>query len=140
MNIVPFQASHLYDLSLQESQLGFSNYFDEKYGAALRRGGPCFSGFDGDQMIGCAGIIHQWDNRAIAWALLSQDCGKCFVKIHKAVRNFLDMADYNRIEAYVDADFEQGHRWVEMLKFEQEGLMRQFNPDGRDAYMYARLK
>lgn len=141
MHIVPFQPIHLHNLVLQPSQISFSQYFDEKYGPALRDGGPCFTGLDDDgNVVGCSGVIKQWDNRAIAWALLADWSGKHFVKVHKAVKRFLDMTEFDRIEAFVDAEFEQGHRWVKMLGFEREGYMRKFNPDGRDAVLYARIR
>lgn len=141
MHIIPFQPAHLEHIMLQPAQVGFSQYFDPQYGPALRDGGPCFTGLDDDgNVVGCSGVIKQWDNRAIAWALLSDWSGKHFFKIHKAVKRFLDMTEFPRIEAFVDADFEQGHRWVEMLGFEREGYMRQFTPAGKDAVLYARLK
>lgn len=140
MMIVPFVPTHLESLVLQPSQVGFTKYFDAAYGPALQSGGPCFTGVEGDEVIGCAGVIRQWDNRAIAWALLSGVSGRSFPRIHKAVSRFLDSTEFRRIEAFVDAEFEQGHRWVQMLGFEREGYMRAFNPDGRDAVLYARVR
>jgi RimJ/RimL family protein N-acetyltransferase len=140
MHIVPFQPQHLEVMVLQPSQKGFSDYFDPQYGAALMNGGPCFTALNNDEVLGCSGVIKQWDNRAIAWALISEFSGKNFVGIHRAVSRFLDLSEFNRIEAFVDADFEQGHRWIQMLGFEREGYMRQFSPDGRDSVLYARLK
>lgn len=140
MHIVPFQPRHLELLILQPSQAAFSDYFDPKYGPALVDGGPCFTAMDGDEILACSGVIKQWDNRAIAWALISQHAGKQFVRIHKAVNRFLESTEFRRIEAFVDADFEQGHRWIQMLGFEREGYMREFTPIGNDAVLYARLK
>lgn len=31
-------------------------------------------------------------------------------------------------------------KWIEMLGFEREGLMRKFGPEGDDYYLYARVK
>jgi RimJ/RimL family protein N-acetyltransferase len=141
MKIVPFHPQHLEALILQPSQSLLAGYFKEGYGDALVKGGPSFTGVDDDgNVVGCSGVVEQWENRAIAWALLSDWSGKHFVKIHKAVKRFLDSTDYRRIEAFVDAEFEQGHRWVNMLGFEREGYMRSFNPDGRDAVLYARIR
>jgi len=141
MKIVPFHPQHLEALILQPSQSLLAGYFKEGYGEALVKSGPSFTGVDDDgNVVGCSGVVEQWENRAIAWALLSDWSGKHFVKIHKAVKRFLDSTDYRRIEAFVDAEFEQGHRWVNMLGFEREGYMRAFNPDGRDAVLYARIR
>jgi len=140
MRVVPFDPSHLEILELQESQQLFRKFFDKNYGPALQASGPCFTAIDDGQVLICAGAARQWDNRAIAWSLISAHAGRQFVRIHKAVTRFLETTDFNRIEAFVDADFEQAHRWIEMLGFQREGYMRQFTPDGRDSFLYARLK
>jgi RimJ/RimL family protein N-acetyltransferase len=140
MHIEPFQSRHLEILVLQPSQAAVSVFFDDEYGPALKAAGPCFTAMDGDEVLACAGVVKQWDNRAIAWGLISEYAGKQFVRIHKAVKRFLDTTDFNRVEAFVDADFEAGHRWIQMLGFEREGYMRAFSPLGKDCILYARIK
>lgn len=140
MNVVPFEPEHLETLMLQPSQAHFYNFFDPAYGQALVESGPCFTGIHNGEIIACSGVIKQWDNRAIAWALISENAGRQFVRIHKAVKRFLDTTDFNRVEAFVDAGFEEGHRWIQMLGFQREGYMREFSPNGSDAVLYARIK
>ena len=91
-------------------------------------------------IMGIAGVEPQWENRATAFALLSDDSGTHFPAIHSAVVEFLDNAPYRRIEATVDVGFKQGHRWIKMLGFELEGYMRAYRPDGADMLLYARIK
>jgi len=140
MHIVPFQPKHLELMVLQPAQTAFSNYFDPAYGDALQKSGQCFTAIEDNHVYGCAGVIKQWDNRAIAWALLSAYAGRQFIRIHRAVQRFLDTTDFRRIEAFVDADFQEGHRWIQMLGFEREGYMKAFSPNGNDAVLYARIK
>ena len=140
MRVVPFEPLHLELLELQQSQQLFRNFFDRSYGPALQAAGPCYSVVDAGDVLLCAGLVKQWSNRAVAWSLISEHAGRQFVRIHKSVRRFLDSADFNRVEAYVDADFQQGHRWIEMLGFQREGYMRQFTPDGKDSILYSRVK
>jgi hypothetical protein len=140
MHIVPFQPKHFEIMVLQPSQKVFSDFFDPSYGPALEAGGPCFTAIDGENVLACSGVIKQWDNRAIAWALISEFAGKNFVRIHKAVNRFLESTEFKRVEAFVDADFEQGHRWIQMLGFVPEGYMKCFTPAGKDAVLYARIK
>jgi RimJ/RimL family protein N-acetyltransferase len=94
---------------------------------------------DGD-VIAFAGIEPQWQNRAVAFALLSESAGAHFPAIHRAVLRFLNWAPYRRIEATVDVGFTQGHRWIKMLGFEVEGYMRAYRPDGADMLLYARVR
>jgi RimJ/RimL family protein N-acetyltransferase len=91
-------------------------------------------------VIAFAGIEPQWQNRATAFALLSESAGSHFPAIHKAVLRFLNWAPYRRIEATVDVGFTQGHRWIKMLGFEVEGYMRAYRPDGADMLLYARVR
>lgn len=140
MDVVPFEVEHLETIMLQPAQQHFFSYFDPAYSHALKLSGPAFTGIHEGRVLGCAGLVKQWENRAIAWALLSGDIGNEFVRIHRAVHRFLELTSFDRVEAHVDADFEQGHRWIHMLGFKQEGYMKQFNPNGGDAVLYARLK
>jgi len=140
MDVVPFEVEHLETIMLQPAQQHFFSYFDPAYGEALKLSGPAFTGIHEGRVLGCAGLVKQWENRAIAWSLLSSDIGNEFVRIHKAVYRFLELTDFDRVEAHVDANFDQGHRWIRMLGFEKEGYMKRFNPNGGDAVLYARLK
>jgi hypothetical protein len=143
MNIVYFRPEHLKRLSLQNAQQYFGQQLtDPDYGRVLLDAGPCFTGMRGDEVIICAGVFEVWENRAMAWALLSKNAAANMLAIHKAVRGYLLQAPYRRIEATVDAGFEDGRRWAEMLGFVQETPepMRAFLPNGGDCYLYARVK
>jgi hypothetical protein len=51
----------------------------------------------------------------------------------------MELHPYKRIETSVATDFEQGHRWAQMLGFKNEGTMRCFTPQGMDCDLYARI-
>lgn len=96
--------------------------------------------FDHDgEILGVAVIAPQWDNRAMALVLLAQSAGEHFHKIHRAVHRFLSTCGIRRVEATVDVNFDEGDRWMRMLGFEFEGLMRAYRPDGADMKLYARI-
>jgi ribosomal protein S18 acetylase RimI-like enzyme len=140
MHIEPFEPKHLESLILQPSQTVFSSFFDTEYGKSLQDAGPCFTAIEDGQVLCCSGVVNQWHNRGIAWALMSDHVGGKFVRIHKAVKRFLESTDLVRIEAYVDADFDAGHRWIQMLGFEREGYAKKYSPQGKDAVLYARVR
>lgn len=91
-------------------------------------------------VIGCAGIIPQWGNRAMVWAMISRHAGGRMTEIHRAVKRFLESSTYRRIEATVDLGFPEGVKWLKMLGFEYEGLMRSYRPDGADMMLFARVR
>lgn len=141
MMIVTFKPSHLERLLLQPAQEGMRPVMqDPSYGLSLARSGPCYAAVSGDEVLACAGLIPQWPGRAVAWALIGADAGRCFVGLHRAVKRALDMHEYRRVETGVASDFEAGHRWARMLGFTREGRMRAYTPDGRDCDLYALVR
>lgn len=141
MNIIHYKAEHLDALLLQPAQAGVRKYFgNPEYGKMLELPGLAFTAMEGERVLAMAGVLPRWEGRAEAWALLSGDLRRHFVRIHRAVRQFLETTDIRRIETAVDASFPEGLAWAEMLGFENEGLMRGYTPEGRDCYRFARVK
>lgn len=138
--IVPFQPEHLSQLMLQPSQVYMQPMLaNTLYGKYLFDAGPAYSCVIDDMVLACAGLIPQWENRTMAWALIASEAGKHFVSIHRAVKRTFAMHPYRRIETTVNVGFEEGYRWANLLGFEREGLMRKYLPDGGDCYLYARV-
>lgn len=140
MHIIPFSGEHLQRIDLQDAQRRFFASFDDAYVQALKGGGPAYTAEADGRVIACGGIMLQWPGRALVWSLLSRHAGRHFVALHRCVSKRLDEANVRRLEAVVDATFEPGHRWVRLLGFEREGLMRGYAPDGRDHVLYARVR
>lgn len=140
MNIVQFEPDHFSRLLLQPSQAIMQpTLSNPSYGPSLKAAGPAYSLVDGDEVFAVAGLIPQWNHRAIAWAMISGEAGKHFFALHKAVRRALTLHHYRRVETAVACDFPQGQRWAELLGFEREGRMRAYTPDGQDCDLYARI-
>jgi len=144
MRVVAFRPEHVRTLELQEAQRYFvGDISGEAYGRMLAQSPYAFTALDGDRVIACSGCVEIWDNRAMAWALISKDAGRNMVGVHKAVAGFLAGAKWRRIEATVDVGFEAGMRWLTMLGFECETPdrpMRAYRPDGGDCYLFSRIK
>lgn len=140
MQVVDFKAEHLEQIALQEAQQYLLSHVEPDMGAHLE-GHQSFTGIADGKVVACAGVLPYWEDRGLAWAYLSEDAGAHFVAIHKAVKRYLDVAPFKRIEAAVDVNFEAGHRWIKQLGFELEApVMKAFRPDGGDASLYARVR
>jgi hypothetical protein len=142
MKIVPFEAKHLLDVDLQDSQAYLSKWITMEQAKAIEATEWAFTGVNEDgSLMGCAGLISMWQGRAMAWAYISKSAeGRNFIKVHKAVSRFFEACYIKRIEITVDCDFEQGHRWAEMLGFKMEAeCMKSYRPDGGDCALYARV-
>ena len=140
MIVVPFTADHMAKIERQDAQLAIGRYLTPEHALALQQH-PSFTALDGDRVLACSGVIEVWPGRAIAWAVIAGDLKSKFIGVHKAVSRFLAMAPYSRIEADVDVDFAEGHRWMEKLGFQLEcPRMKKFRPDGGDSALYVRIK
>ena len=139
MNIVSFKAEHLKQLSLQQAQAYLSDWVTPEQGAALENY-PSYTAVVNGIPICSAGIIPQWQGRALAWAFIADTGPQQFIGIHKAIKRFLDDCYIQRVEMTVDCDFPAGHRWAKMLGFKKEAdCMKAYSPDGRDCALYARI-
>lgn len=144
LDIVPFEPEHLKQIAprIQPWQEDMRAYFDRPgYAEMLTRNGEAYTMTKDGVAIACAGVQEAWENRGIAWALLTLDVGPHMRALTRAVSIYTNtLAKWHRIEAYVDTRFPAGERWIKMLGFRIEGVMRQFTPDGADNFLCAKLK
>lgn len=140
MIIVPFEREHLERMVVQQQQQGLEHLLtDDLYDVLVD--GQSYTVMDGDEVLICGGAMEISPGRAVAWAYLARQVGVRMSFITRAVRRFLGMLNYRRIEIDVDCDFEQAHRWAKMLGFTMEcERRRSFSPDGRDCALYAMVK
>src|SRR5262245_17096827 len=137
-----FQPEDLLKVDIQPAQIG-----DFPSGVTLASGRLlaehfAITGYLDGRVIGCAGIAEIWTHRAIAWAVLSQDCGRRMLEITRHVREALELHPARRIETAVFSDFPAGRRWAELLGFtlETPEPMRHYDDNGRSAWLYARVR
>lgn len=141
MQIVTMEIRHLYDLAKAPKTQLRMDYLEAGLYEHMLRARHRYA-LVNEKGIACAvgGISKIWEKRFIAWMLFATEKPAHFLMVHKAVARFLDSQTDGRIEALVDADFPQGHRWIKMLGFKKESeRMRKFYPDGTDAYLYAKV-
>jgi hypothetical protein len=139
--IEPYRPEHMESLRIQPAQARFVPLMaDRGYCEALAHAGPAFAAVQDGATIAIGGCVEQSPGRAIAWALLAKTDGVAFIKVHRAVTRWLEIAPWRRIEAAVESDFAAGHRWIKMLGFTHEGRMRGYTPEGGDCDLYARVR
>ena len=102
--------------------------------------GLAWTAEDDGRVVMCGGLLPQWENRALAWALIGENAGAHFAMIHRHVKQFLTLCPYRRIEAHVDVGFAAGVRWMKMLGFELEAYKKAFRPDGPDMLEFVRIR
>ena len=140
MIVLPFQRDHLQRMVIQQRQQGLEHLLTDDVYSVLANS-SAYTALDGDEILACAGVIEVAPGRSVAWAYISQDVGRRMRGVTRAVKGFLDMSQFRRIEMDVDCEFPQAHRWARMLGFEMEcERRRSFTPDGRDCALYAMVR
>lgn len=142
MRIEVFQPYHV-DLlraqGVQGAQINEVSLVPQSYGMLPQPNGPAVSAFDGDRILICGGIAKITNTNGVCWALLSEEAGKHMHSLHFAVKRFITLQPWRRLEASVEKNFSAGCRWVQLLGFEMEGEMRGYGPNGETHLRYARV-
>lgn len=139
LHVEPFCAEHWARLRVQPAQSWCLPWMGPDLVAWLA-GLEAYTAFAADTPVAIAGLMELWPGRSLAWSYLSEAAGPHLVSLTRLVDRFLDLRAPRRTEAYVDEEFEAGHRWMHALGFEREGFLRAFKPDGGNQIMYARLR
>ena len=144
MKLVPFVSEHLGDLGEGEGNPGrqlmgdWKSMTDRYINPALS-----WSGIHNGHLVGSGGIIPLWDGVAECWLIGGWRLGSHKVSAVRALTATLARQvkeqQLRRLQAVVRADWDEAVRFVEFLRFEREGLLRGYGPDGSDHYIYARI-
>ena len=140
MNVIAFRPEHFQRIDLQATQRMALSYVTPEYTMAIAEAGPALTVLSGDKVLGCGGIALMPFGVGMLWAFVDGGAGPHFVAIHRITSRFIDAVKVRRLETAVQDGFQPGCRWVEMLGFQKEGLMRSYGPDGSDFLRYARIR
>ena len=105
----------------------------------LQQAGPAWHARRDGKLVAMGGHTPVWAGRTVLWGYLGADSGASMAVMTRRVRAELEAValEFPRIEAYASRNYGAASRWLVMLGFRREGLMRKF-ADGRDYFMYAR--
>ena len=143
--IVPFQADHVKNMELMERDQWLNHngnifLFAQRH---ERLGVGYTVYYNATVPVACGGIDLMWDHVGEAWMLLSPYVNLYRVAVTRAVRNRLayltSRMELNRVQAVIRVTDKPSIRYIEMLGFEKEGILRQYGTDGTDYYMYGRV-
>lgn len=114
-----------------------------EYLQSLKKYGVAYSGFTKDgACVGAAGVRQINLKTFEGWAILAEDSHKNIKSILRAVdlfiQNYFEFGVADRFQATVRLSYEKGHRFAKLLKFEPEGILKNYE-DNEDFMMYARV-
>lgn len=139
MNVRPFRIEDISRIRLQRGQMGSVSIVTPDYARSLSAAGPSITVERGGEILGCAGIGIHNGGSGVLWGFISQNSGPHFVRMDRIARRFISSIHLRRLEATVEKGFEPGCRWLDLMGFHFEGVMRSYGPDGSDYLRYARI-
>jgi hypothetical protein len=126
----------LKQLSLTEQQSKFLDTVD--YDEFLRHN-VSFT-YVKDRPLASAGYLIQDEGVAGVWALFDKNIGpKNFLQFHKLLKDYIDDLEFTRIETKVIEGHKEGYRWMILLGFQCEGLLRKYHK-GLNFYMFSKVR
>ena len=144
IEVVPFEPEHIFGMK----PLIKDKYLEQalqnmEYLQSLKKYGVAYSGFTKDRVcVGAAGVRQINLKTFEGWAILSEDSHKNIKSILRAVdlfiQNYFEFGVADRFQATVRLSYEKGHRFAKLLKFEPEGILKNYE-DNEDFMMYARV-
>ena len=145
MQLVPFVREHLVDLVEDDDGNPGRQLLGDWKAMVDRTITPelSWSGIHNGHLVGCGGIIPLWDGVAECWLVGGWRLGSHKISAVRALTATLahqvKKQQLRRLQAVVQADWDEAVRFVEFLRFKREGLLRGYGPDGSDHYVYARI-
>jgi len=139
IDLVPARPEMVSLIKPQRGQLATGQTMSREQVAAAIEAGVSLACVQGPRVLAFGGIAEQWPDRGILWGLLADSIGATFTPVHRVVRRALDTTALKRVEAHVDVNHAEAVRWIELLGFTREGVMRSFW-NGYDFALYARVR
>ncbi|WP_312836632.1 hypothetical protein [Pantoea sp.] len=134
MKIIDFEPEHILLIEPQESQQYIRRSLE--YGNYLATGN-CFTGIQGGRVVAIGGVLPVTESRAYLHMIVSEGVPHQWVKIYRATKRLIVAVqdDYIRLETLSTTP--EADRWLEMVGFQYEGVLRRVMPDGTDAKSYS---
>ena len=142
LEVVPFKKEHLSLLKVRDFELYRMEHIQQFPEVYEHSAG--YSVFDNSKLIFCAGVIPYWKGVGEAW-IVCDACVKHYIReLYFYTKLYLDRIvdryKLHRVQSSVMVDYQPGHRFLERMGFRREGLMRQYDWQGKDYYLYARIR
>lgn len=105
-----------------------------EYAREYVKRGPCWTLWNGDEPIACAGMIILWPHVAESWALTSESVARFPIAFHKAAKWAIEKAMFDnelfRLQVTIPETHIKSCKWIERLGFKNESTMPMYGTDG----------
>lgn len=143
--LVLFKPEHLSQINMRpfdkQNLMGMDNGDDPIKWQA--ENGTAFTIKAKEGIVAIGGVCLARPGVGSGWAITSDLFVKYKIFTHRAIRDIIEDGiqcyKLHRVEAAIMKKHKVSCKWAERLGFKKEGLMRQFDKNKRDYYMYARI-
>jgi hypothetical protein len=139
--IVDFEPHHIDKISYRSADSTFVQANKEQLVSRLPKG-MSFSGTYDDQVFAMFGLVPYWKGCYECWLIPATDLDIHKMKMHRTSLRFFEytakVLRAKRYQCYVFSANLRAVRWIEMMLFKKEGLMKNFGPNQEDFFLYAR--
>jgi hypothetical protein len=145
IEIVPFQNEHAHYILNEglNSELLELKAEHRKYAYYLKEIGMSFTGMLDNKPIAAGGVFPLWDGVAEGWVLATKKINAYPITFSKVIKLRTEMMlknnNFKRLQTSVKADCAVAIRFAKFLGLKEEGLMKNYGPDGADFYRFARI-
>jgi len=88
------------------------------------------------------GLEYKYETNYEAWLIPGIPCYEHGTLLSRGAKRFFDKIgsrlNLRRMQIVVNVHHKAAVRWAEFLRFNREGVMAKYGPEGADYYMYAR--
>lgn len=88
----------------------------------------------------CAGMTEISEGVYEAWALFSSSFKKYSISFARAMKSEVNNLDFIRLQAYVEKDFTDAHRFIKFLGFKKETELKHYYGKDNHAVIYSIIR
>ena len=145
IEFIPFENEHAHyilDKGLNQELLELRPEH-RKYAYYLKEIGMSFTGMYNNKPIAAGGVFPLWEGVAEGWVLATKEINNFPITFSKVIKQRCNMLlknnNFKRFQTSVKADCKVAIRFAKFLGLEEEGLMKNYGPDGADFYRFVRI-
>lgn len=144
--IVDFNTSHLRMIHMNEYDARWYKIYPN-YDEILQQNSPpgqAFTGVVMGEVVCCFGFVRLWPGVFEAWLIpTTENIRRSVIPFHRTSMRIFDyaMSKYSmkRLQITVCSENALALKWAERCYFKNEGLLKNYGPEGADYYMLARF-
>ena len=142
LKVVPFKKDHLSTLQLRGFELDQLEYI-QKY-ANIYEQGIGYSAFDDDKLILCGGVLFPCNGVGEVWTICDI-CVKYYVRelyfyVNLYLNRMIERYKLHRVQAHVLVSYKAGQRFLKRMGFKKEGLLKKYDWNKEDYFLYTRIE